>query len=172
MSPDQQALALYSCRECGVELEYQGVGRPPAYCAAHRPGSFPPLVGVPRAARVRQELNGELNGGRSGEPDRGLARRTDAHAAKVAAALPGKIAMKWRFLVALVDGGPQTDREVAARLGVPYTTCGPRRPALIEAGYVEPADLPPRPTGDGGTADVYRATASGIAKAREILEAK
>lgn len=159
MTPDQGALALESgtCRDCGTTLPYQGVGRPRQTCGGCRPAWWPPLT--PK----------EVPSGLSVD---GLARTADPVASHLAAALPGKTTMKWRYLVALVDGGPQTDREVAKRIGVPYTTCGPRRPALIEAGFVEMADLPRRPTGDGGLADVYRATPLGVVKARELREAK
>ncbi len=99
------------------------------------------------------------------EETHGRARGTDPQTAHDAARLPGKVALKWRYLIALVDGGPQTDFEVAERLGVAQTSCGPRRPALIEAGLVVGTGER-RSTPNGGTAEVWRATGAGVIEAR------
>lgn len=100
------------------------------------------------------------------EESQGRARATDPQTAHDAARRPGKVALKWRYLIALVDGGAQTDFEVAARLGVAQTSCGPRRPALMKAGLVV-ATGDRRPTPNGGDAAVYRATDAGVIEARK-----
>lgn len=93
----QGCLALYTCRECGVELEYQGVGRPPVFCAAHRPASFPP---VKHPVRVRQQLNGGVSDRRRGT-DPGSSRTAISNSS--AGAVEGRVLAMFRLFAALTD---------------------------------------------------------------------
>lgn len=138
MTPDQITLALYTCRTCGVELEYQGVGRPPAYCQAHRPASFPPLKGRPATPQ-------QLNGGRSRGP---LARAGDAETSKLAATRNADSAEKVeaRIRASFAAHGPLTDDQLCAVTeGLPATIKTARsrmknRGEIVKTGLKRPSN--------------------------------
>ena len=71
-------------------------------------------------------------------------------------------------LLALVDGGPCHDFELAARTGKKQTSVGVRRKELVTLGLVERAPVKPRPNADGSLCIVWQATEAGRAAAREL----
>lgn len=104
MTPDQTTFALYTCRTCGVELEYQGVGRPPVFCEEHRPASFP----TPKhPVRVRQQVNGAGSG--CPLPRH---RHTDPPTSRDAAGSVPPTAVETRILEAFALFGWLTDPEL------------------------------------------------------------
>lgn len=154
----QGVLALY-CQEpgCPAELTYRGYGRPPRWCEEHYPKRAPSRLPMPsqkvRAATVTP-----------------TARRSDPDTSHAAARNLAVSADNDRglTLLALVDGGPQHDFDLAERLGRKQTSIGVRRKELVTLGLAERAPVKPRPNRDGSLCIVWQATPAGIEKAREL----
>lgn len=104
------------------------------------------------------------------------ARHTDPETSHDAAAVAGVNAGTNRALalLALADAGVNglTDFELADRVGVKQTSIGVRRKELVTAGLVERAPLFPRKNADGSPCIVWRVTAAGARRARDVRTAE
>lgn len=132
------------------------------------PASVPP-VGEPRRTKVREHERRVSVKPRASVP---RSRRTDpdtsAEAARVAQV--NADTHKALALAALAAAGAKglNDFELADRTGVPQTSIGVRRKALVTAGLVERAPIHPRPSPSGSPSIVWRCTDEGYQRAKAL----
>lgn len=156
---DQLELAR-TCRVCGAEIPYDGVGRPRSLCPSHYPDGYPPrLEPGERQHEVRRGLPQPV--ARVSAPD------TAHEAAAIATLSAGTL--RTECLLALVDAGQKglTDFELGERVHHQQTSAGKRRLELQRGGLVE-ATEDRRPAPSGAMSAVWRATGAGRLKANEL----
>jgi hypothetical protein len=104
-----------------------------------------------------------------------MVRRSDPETSKAAAHLANVTAgtLRAKCLFALADAGEGglTDFELGRWVGRQQTSAGKRRGELVVLGLVEKTDEK-RPTPSRAFAAVWRVTAAGRERARELREAK
>jgi len=130
-----------TCRTCGMEIAYDGQGRPPVYCQSCRPAHFPPTRGevnqlreaVSRTIVVREHLR-RVHGDSSPIPRH---RNTDPETSRNAARSVAGQGVEREILEKFHAFGALTDDELAATLPDRYPpTVRTARSRLFRNGYL------------------------------------